>query len=168
VVALALVVMVGSALTLVAGLDCVRASVRVPTPPRVDPVALVIGLAGAGLLLAALFQHYDGFSSLLSEVEEGGSWEFFLVPGVAVVLGLAGLFALAWWPGLGAGTLVAVGGQTAVHYVGVLIAASRAAGEVGDVGPAGFIGLFGGLVLAAAGVYARLADRSAPPGMRAP
>jgi hypothetical protein len=159
-VALGAVVLLGSAVTLAAGVVCIRTSIRTASAGRIDPGALILALAGAGLAFTALFLRYDGFSSLSSEVGERASAEFFFEPALAVVLILFGLVALGWWPGFGAGALVAVGAQTTVHFLGVLVAAWRAVGEVGNVGPAGFIGLLGGILVAAAGEYARAAARA--------
>jgi hypothetical protein len=159
-VVLGIVVLLGSAVTLASGVACIRRSIRTASPGRIDPGALILALAGAGLAFVALLQHYDGFSSLASEVGEGTSAEFFFEPALAVVLVLVGLFALGWWPGFGAGALIATGAQTTVHYLGVLVAAHFAVGEVGETGPAWFIGLFGGLLVAAAGLYAQATARA--------
>ena len=76
------------------------------------------------------------------------------MPAVAVVALLAGIVLLQARPRFAAGLLVAVGFGTALQFLGVLIAAWRAIGEVGEVGSAGAIGLFGGLIVLAAGAYA--------------
>ena len=47
----------------------------------------------------------------------------------------------------------------ALHYVGLLVAAARAIGEVGDTRAAGYIGVLGGLLILAAGA---LASRAKP------
>ena len=51
----------------------------------------------------------------------------------------------------GATILITAGALTAVHYLGVVIAAWRAIGEVGEVQSAGWIGIAGGLLAVFAG-----------------
>ena len=103
-----------------------------------DPAALILGLGGAALSTVALFVSYDGFSSLWSEVGEVGSAEFFFEPMVAVVVMLAGLVALGTRPRFACGLLLAVGMAGTLHFLGVIVAAWRAIGEVGEVQPGGF------------------------------
>jgi hypothetical protein len=78
---------------------------------------------------------------------------------VAVIVMFVGVAAAGTRPRVSAGLLLAVGGATALHYCGVLVASWRAIGEVGQVGPAGFVGLLGGLLVLAGGVYAEHASR---------
>jgi hypothetical protein len=116
----------------------------------------VLGLVGAGLASVALFVNYDGFSSLWVELQEGESAEFFFEPAVIVVAALLGLGLLGSRPRLAGGLLLAVGVAAALHYLGLIVAAWRAIGEVGEVRAAGFIGFAGGLLILGAG---RLASR---------
>jgi hypothetical protein len=82
-----------------------------------------------------------------------------------VIATVAGLVALGSRPKLAAGLLLAVGASTAFHFLGLIVAAWRAVGEVGGVGAGGFIGLVGGLLVAAAGLYVHRSTqrRSAAP-----
>jgi hypothetical protein len=155
---LAVVVLAGAGATLAAGVGCLRVS-RPEAPAAVDPGPLVFGLAGAALAAVALFVNYDGFSSLWTELQEGESAEFFVEPAVAVAAALAGLVLLGSRPRLAAGLLGAVGLATALHFLGLIVAAARAIGEVGDTRAAGFIGVLGGLLILAAGAWALRSDR---------
>ncbi len=101
-----------------------------------------------------MFTKYDGFSSLWSELAEGESAEFVFEPAVLVVAILLGLGMLGGQPRVAAGLLLAVGLTTSVHYLGVLVAAWRAIGEVGDIKSAAFFGVLGGLLVVAAGALA--------------
>ena len=132
-----LIVLAGALAILVAGVRAVTPETAKPA----DPGALVLALVGAALASVALFVNYDGFSSLWSEVGERDSAEFFLVPAVAVVAMLVGIVLLQARPRFAAGLLMAVGFATALHFIGLLIAAWRAIGEVGEVGSAGAVGL---------------------------
>ena len=114
----------------------------------------MLGLAGVGLAVVALIVDYDGFSSLLDELKEGESAEFFFGPAVAAAAALAGLLLLAARPRFAAGLLLAVGTALTLHYLGLLVAAWRAIGEVGDVRSAGYIGIVAGLLILAAGTWA--------------
>ena len=58
------------------------------------------------------------------------------------------------------GLLLAVGMATALHYAGVIIAAWRAIGEVGDVRSASYFGIVGGLLILAAGAWAHHTSRA--------
>ena len=132
-VVLAVVVFLGAAATLAAGIGCLRAAPRGGPTSAVDPAVLVLGLAGAGLAAVAMFTNYDGFSSLWSELAEGESAEFVFEPAVLVVAILLGLGLLGGQPRVAAGLLLAVGTTTSLHYLGVLVAAWRAIGEVGEI-----------------------------------
>jgi serine/threonine protein kinase len=156
---LAAVVFLGAAATLAAGIGCLRASDRSAPTGTVDPGPLVLGLAGAGLAAVAIFTSYDGFSSLWSELAEGESAEFVLEPVALVAAALVGLGLLGAQPRLAAGLLMAVGAVAALHHLGVLVAAWRAIGEVGEIKSAGFIGVLGGLLIVAAGAWVHRAAR---------
>jgi hypothetical protein len=119
-----------------------------------NPGPLVLGLAGAAAAAVALFVNYDGFSSLVLELQEGESAEFFFEPAILVIVALIGLGLLGSRVRLAGGLLLAAGFAATLHYVGLLIAAWRAAGEVGDVRAAPFIGIIGGLLILAAGALA--------------
>jgi hypothetical protein len=153
-VALAIVVLLGALAILVAGIRCMRISPRDPIIRPPDPGILVLGLIGIALATGALFVHYDGYSSLWSEVPEGGSTEFFFEPAIAVAVMFGAVIGLGAWPRFASGLLLAAGLATSLHYVGVLIAAWRAIGEPGEVRSAGFIGVVGSLLVLAAGAYA--------------
>ena len=157
---LSVLALLGATAILAAGVSCIRASRGTARRERIDSAALVLALVGAGLSVVALFQHYDGLSSLASEFSEGYSAEFFFEPAVAVVMVLVGLACLSPWPRFGVGVLITVGVQIAVHYLGVLVAAHFAVGEVGETGPAGFIGLFAGVLVAAAGYHSHVEGRN--------
>ena len=107
----------------------------------------------------ALFVNYDGFSSLWSELGEGESAEFFFEPAVAVVAMLAGLVLLGRGRASPPGCCSRSALAASLHFLGVLVAAWRAIGEVGEVGSAGFIGVLGGLLVVAAGAWVQRADR---------
>ena len=156
-VVLAIIVFLGAAATLAAGIGCLRTAPRGGPISSVDPSVLILGLAGAGLAAVAMFTKYDGFSSLWSELAEGESAEFVFEPAVLVVAILLGLGLLGGQPRLAAGLLLAVGTTTSLHYLGVLVAAWRAIGEVGDIKSAAFFGVLGGLLVVAAGALAHRA-----------
>ena len=158
-VVLAVVVFLGAAATLAAGIGCLRSAERSAPAGTVDPSALVLGLAGAALVAVAIFTNYDGFSSLWSELAEGESAEFVFEPVVLVVAILLGLGLLGGQPKLAAGLLLAVGTTASLHYLGVLVAAWRAIGEVGEIKSAAFIGVLGGLLVVAAGALVQRAGR---------
>jgi hypothetical protein len=149
-VLLSLIVLVGGCLALVAGVSCLR----VPsTGTDQKPGWAIVGLAalGTALTVAALFLKYDGESSLWTEVEEGSSAAFAYLPITAVVLLATGIFLLLSRPRLAAGLLCATGALTAGHFLGVLLAATFAVGEVGEVRIAWVFGVAGGLLTAWAG-----------------
>ena len=156
---LAVVVLLGAVATLAAGVSSLRASSRDPAATALDPAPLVLGLAGAGLAGVALFVNYDGFSSLWSELADGESAEFVFEPVVVVAATLAALALLGARPRLAAGLLLAVGTAAWLHYLGVIVAAWRAIGEVGEIRAAGFIGVLGGLLVVAAGAWVHRAER---------
>jgi hypothetical protein len=140
----------GAFAVLAAGISRLRAAGD-EAPLSVDPGTLVLGLAGTALACVALFVNYDGFSSLWIEVGEGESAEFFFEPCLAVIAMLTGVVLVGGRPRFAAGLLLAAGAATALHFAGVLVAAWRAIGEVGEVRPAGFIGVAAGLLVLAAG-----------------
>jgi hypothetical protein len=153
-VLLAVVVAVAAAVILAAGVRCLRAAQPGPAAAGADPGPLVLGLGGVGLAVVALIVDYDGFSSLLDELKEGESAEFFFGPAVAAAAALAGLLMLAARPRVAAGLLLGVGTALTLHYVGLLVAAWRAIGEVGEVRSAGYVGILAGLLILAAGTWA--------------
>ena len=157
-VLLAVVVFLAAAAILAAGVRSLRATPRGPAASGADPGPLVLGLAGIGLAVVALLVDYDGFSSLLDELKEGDSAEFFFGPAVAAAAALAGLLLLAARPRFAAGLLLAVGTALTLHYLGLLVAAWRAIGEVGDVRSAGYFGIVGGLLILAAGAWTNRAS----------
>jgi hypothetical protein len=152
-IALTVVVLAGALAILAAGVACMRGSHAVAAVTPVDPASLLLGLGGAGLVFAALFVNYDGLSTLWSEVGEGESAEFFFEPAVAVALIVVGVVALGSRLRFASGMLIAAGGLTALHFLGLVFAAWRAVGEIGNVQAAGFLGMVGGLLAAAAGGY---------------
>ena len=156
---LAVIVLLGAGATLAAGVGCLRASPPESGATTFNPGPLVLGLAGVGLAGVALFVDYDGFSSLWDELVETESAEFFFEPAIAVAAALAGLVLLGARPRLAAGLLLAVGTVATLHFLGLLVAAARAIGEVGDTRAAGYIGVLGGLLILAAGA---LASRAKP------
>jgi hypothetical protein len=155
---LVVVVLLGAAAILAAGIGCLRVSPRGGPIAAVDPAALVLGLAGAGLAGVAIFTNYDGESSLWSEIADGFSAEFAFEPVVLVAAMLLGIALLGAQPRLAAGLLLAVGAATSLHYLGVLVAAWRAIGEVGEIRAAGYIGVLGGLLVLAAGAWVHRAQ----------
>jgi serine/threonine protein kinase len=159
-VLLAVVVLLASAAILVAGVRSLRSAARGPAAAGADPGPLVLGLAGVALAVVALIVDYDGFSSLLDELKEGDSAEFFFGPAVAAAAALAGLLLLAARPRFAAGLLLAVGTALTLHYIGLLVAAWRAIGEVGEVRSAGYVGIVAGLLILAAGAWAHRTSRT--------
>ena len=150
-VALSALVVVSGIVAVIAGAACWRLVSGRRDEGPVEPVWLVLALVGAGLAGVALFVRYDGFSSLWSEVGEIESAEFFFEPATAVVLLLVGAMMLPSRRRFGATILITAGALTTVHHLGVLIAAWRAIGEVGEVQSAGWIGIAGGLLAVFAG-----------------
>jgi serine/threonine protein kinase len=151
-VLLAVIALLGAAALLAAGLATPRAP---DDATAVDPAPLVLGLGGAALAAVALFVNYDGLSTLWSEVPEGFSAEFFFEPAALAVTMLAGVMLLGARPRFARGLLLAAGVCATLHHLGLIVAAWRAVGEVGDVKAAGFIGLLGGLLALAAAQTAR-------------
>jgi hypothetical protein len=76
---------------------------------------------------------------------------------------ILGLVVLSSRPRFASGLMLTVGGATALHFLGVIVAAWRAIGDLGNVGSAGFVGIAGGLLVAAAGfdAYRSTKPRSA-------
>jgi hypothetical protein len=154
----------GSVAILVAGIVCARGRPAEPATERLSPLAPVLGLGGAVLSFVALFVDYDGSSSLVDELEVFKA--ILLEPGVAIAMMVGAVVLLAVGRRqLASGLLLAVGAQTALHFLGVIIASQMAVGEPGEVRAGGFIGLLGGLLVVAAGVRA---SRSKEPGARIP
>jgi serine/threonine protein kinase len=157
---LAVVVLLGAVAGLAAGVRCLRSAEPGAPAAGADPAALVLGLAGTALACVALFVDYDGFSSLWDELLERESAEFFFEPAIAAAAMLAGLALLGARPRLASGLLLAVGAATALHHAGLIVAAWRAIGEVGETRAAGYIGVLGGLLVVAAGASVRRATRT--------
>ena len=57
-------------------------------------------------------------------------------------------------PRLAAGCCSRSASVASLHFLGLLVAAARAIGEVGDTRAAGYIGVLGGLLILAAGALA--------------
>jgi len=151
---LAFVVLLGSLAILGAGIVCLRASPGVAAAGPLDPRPLLIGIAGTGLTIWSLFLYYDGFSSLWSEVGEWSSGEFLFEPVAAISLMVVGLAVLSSRPRFASALLIAVGGATALHFIGVIVASWRAVGEVGSVRAGGPVGAVGGVIVLLAGIDA--------------
>ncbi|MEU6137244.1 caspase family protein [Nocardioides sp. NPDC047086] len=147
-VALSLLVVCGGVGALVAGRACSSVSSRDHDLGPVEPVWLVSAMAGAGLAALALFLPYDGFSSLWTEVEEGVSAEYIFEPAAALGCLALGILSLSSRRRFATAVLISAGALTAVHYVGVVIAAWQAIGEEGEVRSAGWVGIAGGLLVA--------------------
>src|SRR5262249_7940150 len=111
----------------------------------------------------ALFIKYDGESSLANELAEDGLGGYFYSAAFDCLVALVALLALRGWPRPAAGALLAAGGVLAVHYLGVVVASAQAIGEPGDTGAGGFVGILGGLLVAAAGAYAYAGTRPSTP-----
>ena len=156
---LAVIALLGALAALAAGVGFLRVAPE-PSPVTLNPGPLVLGLVGVVVAGAALFINYDGFSSLWLEFQEGDSAEFFLEPAVIVIAALMGLGLLGSRARLAAGLLLGTGLAATLHYVGLLVAAERAIGEVGEVKAAGFIGVLGGLLILAAGALAARTGRT--------
>lgn len=149
-VLLSLVALVGAGVAIAAGIACLQ----VPgdrSGGATDWSMTGLALLGTGLTVAALFLKYDGESSLWTEVEEVSSAEFAYLPVTAVLLLVIAVFLLGPRRPLAAGILSATGALTAAHFVGVLLAATFAVGEVGEVRSAWVFGVAGGLLAALAG-----------------
>jgi hypothetical protein len=142
----------GGALTVAAGVGCL--AVALPTAHRATPDSGPLLVAAVGVVAAftALFIPYDGQSSLRTEI--GESSQLFSSAACGCVVALAALLALPAWPRLAAGALLASGGIVAVHFLGVVLASANAIGEPGNTRAGGFVGIVGGLLVAAGGAYA--------------
>ena len=145
---LSLLVVCGGVGAAVAGRACVSVSKRDRDLGPVEPVWLVSALAGTALALVALFLPYDGYSSLWTEVQEGTSAEYIFEPAAVVGCLTVGLLTLSSRRRFATAVLISAGALTAVHYVGVVLAALQAIGEEGEVRAAGWIGIAGGLLVA--------------------
>ncbi|MER7609170.1 caspase family protein [Nocardioides sp. NPDC127503] len=147
-VVLGVLVVCGGVGAVVAGRACLSVSPRDRDLGPVEPVWLVSAMAGAGLATLALFIPYDGFSSYWTEVEEGASAEFIFEPAAVVGCLAFGMLSLSSRRRFATAVLISAGALTAVHYVGVVIAAWVAIGEEGEVRSAGWVGIAGGLLVA--------------------
>jgi hypothetical protein len=108
-------------------------------------------------MIAALLVPYDGFSALTDDNKP-----FVVEPAVAIAAAAGALAILASRTNrrFASGMLLAVGAQTTLHFVGLIVAAALAIGERGEVRAGGFLGLVGGLLVVVAGAYGR---RVTPP-----
>jgi hypothetical protein len=140
--------LVGSTLLVASGGLLVASSPGTAASVRGDTLALSLGIAGAASVLVSVFVDYEVGTSMAS-VGTGYSLEPLVAVG-SITFALLLLTALAR-PLIAAGLLLAVGVQTALHDVGVIVAS--AAGGSG-LRAAGFIGLAGGVLAAAAGARA--------------
>ncbi|MEU4453520.1 caspase family protein [Nocardioides sp. NPDC023903] len=147
-VVLGLLVVCGAVGAVVAGRACLSVSPRDRDLGPVEPVWLVSAMAGAGLATLALFIPYDGYSSYWTEVEEGASAEFIFEPAAVIGCLALGMLSLSSRRRFATAVLISAGALTAVHYVGVVIAAWVAIGEEGEVRSAGWVGIAGGLLVA--------------------
>ena len=145
------VALLGAVAVLVVGISCVRQPSGDPDRAAAERSMMGLALLGTALAGVALFIPYDGYSSLWDEVMEGTSATFALLPVTAVLLLVVAVFMLGSRRELAAGMLTATGVITAVHFVGVLLAASFAVGEVGEVGAAWVVGVAGGVLVGLAG-----------------
>ena len=114
-------------------------------PPRVDPGPLVLGLAGAVLAGRGDLHQLRRLQLAVERAGRGRERR------VRVRAGGPGRGHARWasallgaQPRLAAGLLLAAGTAASLHYLGVIVAAWRAIGEVGDIRAAGFIGVLGG------------------------
>ncbi len=157
-VGIAVIVLASAVALLAAGIACAK---NLATDEPADPGTLVLGLAGTALVCVSLFVIYDGNSSLWSEVGETESAEFFFEPAILAAAMLAGVVMIGSARRFAGGLLIAAGFAGTLHFIGVLIAAWRAIGEVGDVGPAGLIGALGSLLVLAAGALVEARSKRA-------
>jgi len=156
------VALLGAVAALVVGISLVRQP-GVETVGAAERSMMILALLGTVLTAVALFIPYDDFSSLWVEVMEGTSAMFAYLPITAVLLLVVATFQLGSRRELAAGMLSAAGVLTAVHFVGVLLAASFAVGEVGGVRAAWVVGVAGGVLVGLAGWLTHQADASAAP-----
>jgi hypothetical protein len=149
---LGVVALVGAAAATAVGVSCGRSASGGSEDAVVERSSVLLAVVGTVLVGAALFVPYDGPSSLWDEVIEGSSAAFAYVPVTAVLLLVVADLLLASRRRLASGMLTAVGVVTAVHFVGVLLAASFAVGEAGEVRAAWAVGVAGGVLAAMSGV----------------
>ncbi len=141
-------VVLGAIAILAAGWGCIRPEPTAALHPR----GLGLGVAGVVLLSLSLYVKYEGSSSLLDELQESS---YYVYPPLAVIavaivaLLLAGTGAR---PRFIAGMLLALGAQSTMHYLGLLIGAGQRDGAT--IQAAGFVGLLGALFVVAGGVSA--------------
>ena len=112
---------------------------------------MLLAVLAVVVAVGALFVPYDGPSSLWIEVQEGSSAAFAYLPIVAVLLMVAAILLLGSRRQMAAGMLGADGVLLATHFVGVLLAATFAVGEIGEVRPGWVLGVAGGVLAAVAG-----------------
>ena len=128
-----------------------------PDAGRTTLVPIALGVAGTVVCFMSLSVAYDGSSALSAELQDADARAYFLVPGAAIALAVIALILLTrrTWTQFAAGLLLAIGAQGSLHFVGLIVAAWRAIGEVGEVRAGGFIALLGTVLIGAAGFYAR-------------
>ena len=97
------------------------------------------------------------------EVIEDASAAFAFLPVAAVGLLVTAAFLLVSRRELGAGILSGAGALTALHFVGVLLAASFAIGEPGGVRVACLLGVAGGILAGLAGWLTHRGTGGDPP-----
>jgi Caspase domain len=140
-----LVPVVGGILLVASGALLVRSSLGGPRRIRGDAFTLSLGIAAAILVLVSVFVEYEVGTSMAAA---GAGYPLeSVVAVVSIAAALTLLTALAQ-PVIAAGLMLAVGVLTALHDVGVIVAAASAGSSPRA---AGVIGLVGGALAAAAG-----------------
>lgn len=141
--------LLGALLAGVTGLVLLRRrSTASPTEPPLAP-PLALGLSGIAFVIGSVFVTYDGSTSLWTAVEENpDSIPFACIPFAAILAMAGGVLLLRSQRLLASGILGATGILSAIHSVGVLLAATYAEG---GVGPAWVLGVAGGVLAAVAG-----------------
>jgi hypothetical protein len=149
----AVVPLIGGALLVASGLLFVRSSHARDTDARGDAAAVALGAASVVLSLVSIFVDYETGASMA-----GVGSGYALEPAVAACSTAVGLIVLIVLRRalVAAGLLLAVGALTALHGLGVIVAA--AAGGA-SIAAAGFIGLVGGALAAAAGARVHASRR---------
>jgi len=145
------VALLGALAALAVGISCVRLASADPDRMAAERSMMVLALVGTVLAAVALFIPYDGSSSLWDEVIEESSAAFAYLPLTAVLVLIVAVVLLGSRRQLAAGMLTAGGLLIAVHFVGVLLAASFAVGEVGEVRAAWIAGVAAGVLVGLAG-----------------
>jgi hypothetical protein len=156
------VALLGAVAALVVGISLVRQP-PMETVGAAERSMMILALLGTVLTAVALFIPYDGSSSLWDEVIEGESAAFAYLPITAVLVLIVAVFLLGSRRRLAAGMLTATGVLLAVHFVGVLLAASFAIGEAGEVRAAWIVGVAGGALVGLAGWLTHRTDSPQTP-----